>query len=73
MVSHDTEDAPIPGQPYSFGSFKRAQALGDLEALRKHGRRVMRIMLSADAAGQLSELTKSLGIHDRDQHQKRAA
>ncbi|NPA92020.1 MAG: bifunctional transaldolase/phosoglucose isomerase, partial [Chloroflexi bacterium] len=37
----DPVDVPIPERPYTFSTFKRAQALGDLEALRKHGRRVV--------------------------------
>jgi hypothetical protein len=43
LTCRDTIDISIPGKPYTFGIFKRAQALGDLEALTKHGRRVMRI------------------------------
>jgi transaldolase / glucose-6-phosphate isomerase len=46
LTAADKEDVPIPGEPYSFGVFKQAQAQGDLEALRKHGRRVMRIHMS---------------------------
>jgi transaldolase/glucose-6-phosphate isomerase len=48
LTADDPVDAPIPGQPYTFGMFKRAQALGDLEALRRHGRRVARIHLAPD-------------------------
>jgi len=45
-------DAAVPGEPYTFGVFKRAQALGDLEALRRHGQRALRVHLngSPDAA-----------------------
>jgi len=35
---------------------KRAQALGDLEALRKHGRRVMRVHLGPDVEAGLAAL-----------------
>ncbi|HKX17100.1 MAG TPA: hypothetical protein VJT33_03710 [bacterium] len=45
ITADDAEDAPVPGQPYTFGVFKRAQALGDLEALRSHDRRVVRVHL----------------------------
>ena len=38
-------DLPIPGQPYTFGTLIDAQALGDLLALRKRGRRVARVTL----------------------------
>ncbi|MBI3970395.1 MAG: glucose-6-phosphate isomerase [Chloroflexi bacterium] len=48
LVSDDLEDAPIPGAPYSFGTLKQAQAIGDLQALRARERRVLRIRLSGD-------------------------
>ena len=34
---------PIPGAGYDFGALKRAQAAGDLAALRAHGRAVARV------------------------------
>ena len=42
IVPDDGEDLSIPGRPYGFGELRRAQALGDLQALRAHGRRVAR-------------------------------
>ena len=48
LTADDIKDVPIPGAPYTFGIFKRAEALGDLEALRKHGRRVGRIHLGSN-------------------------
>ncbi|MBC7811421.1 MAG: bifunctional transaldolase/phosoglucose isomerase [Burkholderiales bacterium] len=36
-------DLDIPGSPYSFGTLKNAQALGDLETLQAHGRRALRL------------------------------
>jgi transaldolase/glucose-6-phosphate isomerase len=39
-------DIPIPGEGITFGQLERAQALGDLEALRARGRRVMRVHLT---------------------------
>jgi transaldolase/glucose-6-phosphate isomerase len=56
LTATDIVDVPIPGEPYTFGVFKRAQALGDLEALQKHGRRVGRIHLGADIHQGLSIL-----------------
>lgn len=49
-------DLQIPGQPYSFGVLKRAQALGDLEALRRRGLRVLHIDLGKDPLPGLSAL-----------------
>jgi transaldolase/glucose-6-phosphate isomerase len=50
VTGDDKRDVPVAGQSYSFGVFKKAQALGDLQALRKHNRRVLRIHLEGDIA-----------------------
>ena len=49
LTCRDAIDLSIPGKPYTFGIFKKSQALGDLEALARHGRRTMRIDLGDDA------------------------
>jgi hypothetical protein len=43
ITGDDVQDLPIPGEPYSFSILKQAQALGDLQSLRSHGPRVMRV------------------------------
>jgi transaldolase/glucose-6-phosphate isomerase len=43
VVGDDPEDADVPGAPYSFSQLKRAQAAGDIEALRSAGRVAVRI------------------------------
>ncbi|MCE7949403.1 MAG: bifunctional transaldolase/phosoglucose isomerase [Chloroflexi bacterium CFX4] len=59
-------DLPIPdaaGKPdsaMSFGVLKLAQALGDAQALREGGRRVLRIDLGADVIGGLRALLEGL-------------
>jgi len=58
LTADDAEDAAIPGTSYTFGLFKRAQALGDLEALKKHGRRVIRVHLGADIIHGLEALSQ---------------
>jgi hypothetical protein len=60
LTADDAVDVPIPGQPYTFGVLRRAQALGDLEALRRHGRRAVRIHLGRDVAEGLDALKRSL-------------
>jgi transaldolase/glucose-6-phosphate isomerase len=60
LTADDPVDLPIPGQPYTFGMFKRAQALGDLEALRRHGRRVARIHLGPDVRQGLAALGQAM-------------
>ncbi len=56
LTCHDATDVSIPRKPYTFGIFKKAQAMGDLEALTKHGRRVMRVDLGDDVKKGLSLL-----------------
>lgn len=62
FTADDTRDAPIPdeaGLPDSsitFGVLKAAQALGDYQALREAGRRVIRFHLGNDVPGGLKRL-----------------
>ncbi|MDQ6713413.1 MAG: bifunctional transaldolase/phosoglucose isomerase, partial [Candidatus Dormibacteraeota bacterium] len=51
VVGDDPNDVPIPGEKFSFGILKQAQALGDFQALRNHGRRVLRIQAHDVAQG----------------------
>jgi glucose-6-phosphate isomerase len=45
VTTDDPDDLTIPGEEYTFSVLKNAQALGDLEALRNKGRRVIRVHL----------------------------
>ena len=56
ITADATTDRAIPGQPYSFGTLIAAQALGDLQSLRTHGRRVVRLHLGSDVASGLERL-----------------
>jgi hypothetical protein len=58
LTADDPEDAAIPGTNYTFGILKRAQAAGDLEALKKHGRRIVRVHLGRKAEEGLAQLLK---------------
>jgi transaldolase/glucose-6-phosphate isomerase len=60
LTADEAEDVSIPEEPYTFGIFKRAQALGDLEALRRHGRRVVRVHLGADPVQGLTALDQAV-------------
>jgi transaldolase/glucose-6-phosphate isomerase len=42
------KDTQVPEEPYTFGQFQDAQARGDLQALLRHDRRVLRIDLGGD-------------------------
>ena len=46
LVTEDSQDLAIPGQTFTFGGLKEAQALGDLASLRAYGRRVWRGKMS---------------------------
>ncbi|GGI08370.1 glucose-6-phosphate isomerase [Egicoccus halophilus] len=43
VVGEDARDADVPGRDHSFGRLKRAQAAGDLAALRAAGRRAVHL------------------------------
>ena len=60
LTADDAVDAPIPGSPYGFSLFKQAQAQGDLEALKKHGRRVLRVHLERDVTKALKKLHQAI-------------
>jgi glucose-6-phosphate isomerase len=45
ITADDPEDIPVPGQRYSFGTIKLAQARGDFEVLSARGRRLLRVHL----------------------------
>lgn len=60
LTAYNPDDVPIPGQPYTFGVFQHAQALGDFEALGQHGRRVMRLHLGSDVAQGLGLLRQAI-------------
>jgi glucose-6-phosphate isomerase len=46
-----TADLQVPGRPYTLGVLQQAQALGDGQVLRDHGRPVLRLHLTDRAAG----------------------
>ncbi len=60
LTCQEDVDVPIPNSSYTFGVLKQAQALGDLQALRKHGRRAIRIDLGKNAVRGLAELDEAL-------------
>jgi glucose-6-phosphate isomerase len=45
------EDLQVPGRPYTLGVLQQAQALGDGQVLREHGRPVLRLHFTDRAAG----------------------
>ncbi|MGA7730327.1 MAG: bifunctional transaldolase/phosoglucose isomerase [Chloroflexia bacterium] len=53
-------DLPIPGQGFTFGTLARAQALGDLESLQKHGRRAIRLHIKGDHAQGVERIREAI-------------
>ncbi|HET8678482.1 MAG TPA: hypothetical protein VFM39_00060 [bacterium] len=60
LVDTPVEDLAVPETDYTFGALIRAQALGDLAALRQRGRRVLRVSLGRDVPGGLARVAEAL-------------
>jgi transaldolase/glucose-6-phosphate isomerase len=60
ITADDGTDVSIPGQPFTFSILKRAQAAGDLQSLRSHGRRVVRVHIAGDLGAGLASLTDAV-------------
>jgi len=60
ITADDAQDLPVPGQKYTFGVVKAAQARGDLEVLLERGRRVLRVHLGSDVDVGLPKLASAL-------------
>ena len=60
VVYDAQEDMDIPTEGLTFGTLIRAQALGDYEALKAAGRRVLRVRLSGDVLHEFNELAATI-------------
>ncbi len=60
ITCDDAVDLPVPGQKYTFGVVKAAQARGDFAVLNERGRRALRVHLGKDVAKDLAKLDKAL-------------
>ena len=56
----DANDLPVPGQKYTFGTVKAAQARGDFQVLAERNRRALRVHLGADVKADLAKLDSAL-------------
>jgi transaldolase / glucose-6-phosphate isomerase len=56
ITCDDAADLPVPGQKYTFGVVKAAQARGDFQVLAERGRRALRVHLGKDLAAGLERL-----------------
>lgn len=62
LTAEDGEDFEIPGMGATFGQLKSAQALGDVEALRSAGARVLHVHLGSDIAAGLKVVCRVLNV-----------
>jgi len=56
ITCDDAKDLAVPGQKYTFGIVKAAQARGDFQVLAERGRRALRVHLGADLESGLRTL-----------------
>ncbi len=57
VTCDDAQDLPVPGQKYTFGIVKAAQARGDFQVLADRKRRALRVHLGNDVKAGLTRLS----------------
>ena len=60
IVDEPEEDLKVPETSYTFGLVIRSQALGDYQALRQRGRRVLRVSVKKSAIKGLEKLQNAI-------------
>lgn len=60
ITCDDAIQLPVPGQKYTFGIVKAAQARGDFQVLAERGRRALRVHLPADVPAGLAKLNAAI-------------
>ena len=60
ITCDDATDLQVPGQKYTFGVVKAAEARGDFEVLAERDRRLLRVHLGAHVATGLTTLTDAI-------------
>jgi transaldolase / glucose-6-phosphate isomerase len=60
ITCDDAVDILVPGQKYTFGVVKAAQARGDFAVLAERGRRALRVHLGKDVAAGLATLSNAV-------------
>jgi transaldolase/glucose-6-phosphate isomerase len=62
ITCDDADDVSVPGQKYTFGVVKTAQARGDFQVLAQRGRRALRVHLGADVDAALTRLATAMRL-----------
>jgi len=60
ITCDDAQDVKVPGQKYTFGAVKAAQARGDFQVLSTRNRRALRVHLGADVEAGLQTLNSAI-------------
>lgn len=60
ITCDDAADIPVPGQKYTFGIVKSAQARGDFAVLASRDRRALRVHLGKNVKKDLAKLAKAV-------------
>jgi transaldolase / glucose-6-phosphate isomerase len=60
ITCDDANDLPVPGQKYTFGTVKAAQARGDFQVLADRKRRALRVHLPKDVEARLENLGRAV-------------
>jgi transaldolase/glucose-6-phosphate isomerase len=60
ITCDDAHDLPVPGQKYTFGVVKAAQARGDFEVLAERNRRALRVHLGSGVKRGLQALAEAI-------------
>ncbi len=60
ITCDDAVDLSVPGQKYTFGTVKSAQARGDFAVLAARGRRALRVHLGKNVKKDLAKLAKAV-------------
>jgi transaldolase / glucose-6-phosphate isomerase len=60
ITCEDPKDLPVPGQSYTFGIVKEAQARGDFDVLAERGRRALRAHITGDLDAGLETLIRAV-------------
>lgn len=60
ITCDDKVDFPVPGQKYTFGVVKAAQARGDFAVLAERGRRALRVHIGKNVKADLAKLAKAV-------------
>ena len=60
ITADDASDVPVPGEKFTFGIVKAAQARGDFDVLAERGRRALRVHIKGNLRAGLDRLGRAI-------------